>query len=82
MSQRTVRLPATRGAAAAIRATGKNAAGHWIDLARVRAYSGALLVLFCALLLGWAWTSNGFTDVTMARPGTDFSAFWGPPISR
>ncbi|MFS2107455.1 glycosyltransferase family 87 protein [Ralstonia sp. Ralssp135] len=77
MSQRSVRLPATRSAAAAIRATGEDAAGHWIDLARVRAYSGALLVLFCVLLLGWAWTSNGFTDVTMARPGTDFSAFWG-----
>ncbi|GCB04057.1 glycosyltransferase family 87 protein [Ralstonia sp. SET104] len=76
MSQRSVRLPAT-GSAAAVRAAGADAAGHWIDVARVRAYSGAVLVLFCALLLGWAWTSKGFTDVTMARPGTDFSAFWG-----
>lgn len=73
MSQRSVRLPATRSAAVAREV----AAGHWIDLARVRAYSGALLILFCALLLGWAWTSQGFTDVAMARPGTDFSAFWG-----
>lgn len=77
MSQRSVRLPATSSAAAAVRAAGEDAAGHWIDLARVRAYSGALLALFCALLLGWAWASQGFTDVTMARPGTDFSAFWG-----
>lgn len=76
MSQRSVRLPAT-GSAAAVRAAGGDAAGHWIDVARVRVYSGAVLVLFCALLLGWAWTSKGFTDVTMARPGTDFSAFWG-----
>lgn len=76
MSQRSVRLPAT-GSAAAVRAAGGDAAGHWIDMARVRAYSGAVLVLFCALLLGWAWTSKSFTDVTMARPGTDFSAFWG-----
>ena len=75
MSQRSVRLPAT-GGAAAVRAADGDAAGHWVNLARVRAYSGAVLVLFCALLLGWAWTSKGFTDVTMARPGTDFSAFW------
>ena len=75
MSQRSVRLPAT-GGAAAVRAADGDAAGHWIDLARVRAYSGAVLVLFCALLLGWAWTSKGFTDAAMARPGTDFSAFW------
>jgi len=72
-----VRLPAAGSTAAAVRAAGEDAAGHWIDLARVRAYSGALLTLFCALLLGWAWTSQGFTDATMARPGTDFSAFWG-----
>ncbi|WP_439890335.1 glycosyltransferase family 87 protein [Ralstonia sp. 25C] len=76
MSQRSVRLPAT-GAAAAVRAADGDAAGHWVNLARVRAYSGAVLVLFCALLLGWAWTSKGFADAAVARPGTDFSAFWG-----
>lgn len=72
MSQESVRLPATCSKAARV-----DAAGHWIDLARVRAYSGALLILFGVLLLTWAWVTKGFTDVTIARPGTDFSAFWG-----
>lgn len=72
MSERSVRLSSTCGDAARV-----DAAGHWIDLARVRVYSGALLFLFCVLLLGWGWTSKGFTDVMIARPGTDFSAFWG-----
>lgn len=72
MSERSARLPATCSDAARV-----EAASHWIDLARVRAYSSALLILFCVLLLVWGWTSKGFTDVTIARPGTDFSAFWG-----
>jgi len=72
MIQAAVPLPAKGSNAACA-----NGAGHWIDLARVRAYSGAVLILFCALLAVWGWTTKGFTDAAMARPGPDFSVFWG-----
>ncbi|ANA34090.1 hypothetical protein R82526_01125 [Ralstonia mannitolilytica] len=71
MSQRSAHLPAT--CTDAVRQDGH---AHWLDLARVRAYSGAFLILFGAFLLSWGWVTKGFTDTAVSRPGTDFAVFW------
>jgi len=52
-------------------------ARSWLDLDRVRLYSAVMLVLVGILLLAWAWESRGFTATHVARPGADFSVFWG-----
>ncbi|CAG9165034.1 hypothetical protein LMG23992_00180 [Cupriavidus laharis] len=68
MNQESVSLSAERHDEKARRA--------WLDLDRVRVYSGVVLTLFGLLMATWAWYSNGFTDGNVSRPGTDFSVFW------
>ncbi|WP_228772503.1 glycosyltransferase family 87 protein [Cupriavidus necator] len=49
---------------------------HWLDLERLRAYSVAMLIVYGALIVIWAFRTHGFTTDAMGRPGVDFSAFW------
>ncbi|MHA3013354.1 DUF2029 domain-containing protein [Cupriavidus necator] len=49
---------------------------HWLDLERLRAYSVAVLIIYGALIVAWAFKTRGFTTDSLGRPGVDFSAFW------
>lgn len=50
--------------------------GHWLGLERLRVYSVAVLIVYGALIVIWAWKTQGFTADSLGRPGVDFSAFW------
>lgn len=54
----------------------RESSAHWLDLERLQVYSVAMLIIYVAILVIWAWVTNGFTSDKLMRPGADFSVFW------
>lgn len=48
----------------------------WLTQERLLLYSCTMIVIYAIVLIGWAWTTHGFSRADVSRPGIDFAVFW------